>query len=300
MSSTMLQLVQQATAEMGLAVPVAVASSVAADTVQTLALMNATGYELIRIHPWERLNQEYRFTTVFYSYTGNVASGSTTISGMSSTTGLDTTFAVLGTGINQDTYVVSVGGGNVVLSQAATASGTAVTLTFCQIRYTLPSDFDRLTDRTQWDKSKHWEMIGPETPQQWQWLKSGYISTGPRIRFRILNNLFQIWPPVSTNEFIGYEYVSNAFAISVAGSPKSSFTLDTDTCIFTDRLMVLGTKKKYFEIKGFDTTALTRDYQHHLELEKSMDSSSPTLSMAPRITQLLIDQQNIPDSSYGS
>lgn len=55
--ATMLQLVQQATGEMGLAVPTAVASSTASDTVQQLALLNAVGYELKSKYQWQALNK---------------------------------------------------------------------------------------------------------------------------------------------------------------------------------------------------------------------------------------------------
>jgi hypothetical protein len=76
----------------------------------------------------------------------------------------------------------------------------------------MPSDYDRKIDRTDWDKTKHWEMLGPETAQQWEWLLSGYISTGPRIRYRIFGGYFQIWPMVTTADTLGFEYVSNAWA----------------------------------------------------------------------------------------
>jgi len=307
MAATMLSLVQQASVEMGLTSPSTVAGNTTQDVVQTLGLLNAVGNELNRQHPWQAITTEYIFTTTFYSYTGDLTSGSTTISNLSSTTGLTTNptyFQVVGTGIPQSTYLSSVnsGAGTAVMTQAATSSGTGVTLTFTQVRYAFPSDFDRLIDRTDWDKSQHWEMLGPETAQQWQWLKSGYISTGPRVRYRQLGNLFQIWPAIGATHTLGFEYVSAnwVYAASASSTSKSSFTVDTDTCIFPDRLMVLGTKLKYFEIKGFDTTALYRDYTAQLDLAKAHDSGSPTLSMAPRPTSILIGFENIPDANYGS
>ena len=142
-------------------------------------------------------------------------------------------------------------------------------------------------------------MLGPESPQQWQWLKSGYIATGPRIRFRPLGGYFQIWPAVTTNEYLGFEYVSKNWVTSAAGAGKSSFTVDTDTCVFPDRLMVLGLKLKYFEAKGFDTTAYARDYSAQLDIAKANDAGSQTLSMSPKLTNILISADNIPDSNYG-
>ena len=298
--ATMLQLVQQATGEMGLAVPTYVAGNTAQDTIQQLALLNAVGYEVQRQWDWQALTTEYRFNTSFTATTGTTATGSAVVTGIPSTAGLDATYMVLGTGINTDVYVQSVDSPTqVTLSQVATATGT-VTLNFCKTKYANPSDFDRQIDRTQWDKTRHWEMLGPETAQQWQWLKSGYISTGPRMRFRRLGGTFQIWPPIAANEYLGMEYVSSNWARDNAGTPKGSFTVDTDTCIFPDRLMVLGLKQKYFEVKGFDTTALTRDYADELSISKANDMGAATLSFAPQVSQVLIGVANIPDSGYGT
>jgi hypothetical protein len=234
--TTMLQLVQQATGELGLAVPTQVAGSTAQDTIQQLALLNAVGYDLLRepAFNWQALTTEYRFTSLWTQQTGTVTNGSAVITNIPSTAGIVAgTYMVTGTGINQDTYVQSVDSSTqVTLTQPATASGTGIQLTFAKTKYAFPADYQRIVDRTQWDKSKHWEMLGPESPQQWQWLKSGYIATGPRIRWRILGNTFQIWPGVSTSEYLGFEYVSKYWVTDAGGTSKGSFTADTDTCAF--------------------------------------------------------------------
>jgi hypothetical protein len=207
---------------------------------------------------------------------------------------------VTGSGINQDTYVQSVDSPNqITMSQPATASGTAVSLTFAQTKYAFPADYQRIVDRTQWDKSKHWEMLGPESPQQWQWLKSGYIATGPRIRWRILGNTFQIWPGVSTSEYLGFEYVSKYWVSDVSGTRKGSFTADNDTCLFDDRLMVAGLKLKYWAIKGFETQILQGEYDDILSSVKGEEQGSPILSLAPRLSSYLLGPENVPDSGYG-
>lgn len=298
--ATMLSIAQSVVSELGLSPITAVASSQAQDTIQILALMNAAGTELCMEHNWRALDKEYRFTTQYLQPTGTTTTGSAVVTGMSSTTGLDATYMCTGTGISQDCYIVTRDSSTqVTLNQPATASGT-VTLTFGKAQYSLPSDYDRLVDRTQWDKTKHWEMLGPESAQQWQWLKSGYIASGPRLRWRLLGSYFQIWPLISTSEYLGFEYISNGWATSAAGVSQSSFLADTDTCIFPTRLMVLFTKMKYMEIKGFDATAMTRDFKRFLDIAKAEDAGSPTLSFAPKPSQVLIGWSNIPSSGYGS
>lgn len=297
----MLQLVQQATGEMGLQVPTAVASSTASDTIQQLALLNAVGYELTRQHEWQALTKIHTFTTPFVSTTGTVTDGSAIITAIPSTTGLSSLYQAQGTGIPNNCFVSSVDSSTqVTIDQEAQQSGTGVTLTFSKTKYTMPSDYDRQIDRTHWDKTQHWEMLGPENAQQWEWLTSGYISTGPRVRYRIFGGYFQIWPAQGTEHLLGFEYLSKNWANSSGGTAQSSFTADTDTCIYPDRLMVLGLKLKYFSVKGFDVTDYRRDYEAQLSMAKSDDAGSKSLSFAPRPSNVLISWSNIPDSGYGS
>jgi hypothetical protein len=143
-------------------------------------------------------------------------------------------------------------------------------------------------------------MLGPVDAQQWQWLKSGYISTGPRVRWRIIGGQFQIWPPYNTQEYLGFEYRSKGFVRSATGQVLNSFQSDTDTTVLDNTIMVLSTKLKYFQIKGFDTTALQQDYNRYLSIAKANDKGSANLSFAPQPSAVLIGWANIPDTGYGS
>jgi hypothetical protein len=297
--TTMLQLVQQVTNELGVSSPNAVAGNTSQDVVQILALMNASGYELLRRGDWRKLVRQHLITTQWTQTTGTWVDGSTALT-VPSTAGLDNTYQVVGEGIPNATYISVVNNPTTVtLSQAVTADGTGAVVTFQKVRYDLPSDYDAIIPRTQWDKSKRWELLGPEDAQQWQWLLSGYISTGPRIRWRLLGKYFQIWPGISYDEVLGFEYRSNAWVEDAAGTPKTSFTADSDTCIYPDRLMVLSTKLKYFEAKGFDTTAMYRNYLQELETCIAQDTSAANLSFAPRPGSVLIGYDNLPDSGFG-
>lgn len=300
MGSTLLQLVDQVANELALPAPSTVAGNTNTDVVQILALMNACGYELLSEHPWRQLTIPYLFYTQYLTTTGTWTTSARTITGIPSTTGLDTTYQAVGTGINQSAFITSVDSSTqVTMNQDFSAAGTGATVYFQKLKYDLPSDYQSIVPRTQWDKSKHWEMLGPEDAQQWEWLLSGYISTGPRIRWRLFGSYFQIWPGFSTAEFLGFEYRSKGWALDTGGVVKNSMTVDTDTCIYPDRLMVDATKLKYFEGKGFDTTAMFRNYQMQLQTAKSLDMSSPNLSFAPRPASILIGWDNIPDSGYG-
>jgi len=301
MSSTMLQMVQQVTAELNLAVPSYVAGNPSQDVQQVLALMNGQGYDLVKEYDWQALQVQYRFYTQAINTNGTSVNGSTSLvieSGVD-ITAVDSQWGITGYNINQDTQVVSVSGQTITMSQMASGTGTG-SIVLAQTAYDLPYDFERITNRTTWDKTKHWEALGPEDAQQWQWLKSGYISTGPRIRWRILDNQFQIWPPMNTEEYLGWEYKSKGFVRSATNQIKNSFTQDSDTTVLDDRIIVLGTKLKYWAIKGFDTTALIQEYQRYLSVAKAQDKGAPNLSFAPYPSKVLIGWANIPDTGYGS
>ena len=312
MALTLLQIVDRASSELGIAAPATVISNTNLYVTQMLNLVNGLGLDLVAEHEWQKLTVEYRFTTVYYTYTATTASGSTTISVLSSTTGITTNptyFAVTGAGIPQDTYLVSVNAGasTAVLSRAATATGTLVDITFAQVRYAFPADFDRLIDDTEWDKTRNEPTFGPETAQQWQYLKSGWLSTSPLVRFRQLGDLFQIWAPLAAEDYMGFEYVSNYWvAATAAALSKTSFTVDSDTCAFPDALMIQALKLRFRMATGKNLDLYTKAEldsglpSRVLNTAKSADAGSPKLSMAGRSPNLLLGYPNIPEGNFDS
>jgi len=301
MSYNLLALVQQVTSELNLAVPTYVAGNTSQDVQQILALMNRAGYDLVKEYDWQALEIEYRFYTTAVTTTCDTTNGTYILGNIPSTVGLDSTYSIVGTNVPQDTYVDQViDAHTITTTQLSSATSYGGSVTFSKTIYDLPPDYETITDNTHWDKTKHWQMLGPVDAQQWQWLKSGYISTGPRVRWRILGNEFQIWPPYNTQEYLGFEYRSRGFVRDSAGNVKNSFTADTDTTVLDDDVIALATKLKYFQIKSFDTTALNQDYIRYLNVAKANDKGSATLSFAPQPSAVLIGWANIPDTGYGS
>ena len=301
MSSTLLQLVQQVTNEIGnIATPTYVVGNPNADVTQILALMNACGYELLRKADWQQLTVPYTFFTQYLTTTGTYSTNSLNITGLASIANLSTQYMLGSSAFPNGTFITSVTPpSTVTLNNYPTANGTNQTIFFQQVKYPFPAGYDAIVPRTQWDKSKHWEMLGPESAQQWEWLLSGYISTGPRIRWRLFSSYFQIWPGFSNNEFLGFEYRTNAWALSAGGTSQTSFQADTDTCIYPDRLMVNMCKYKYLSVKGLPTQNVYRDYITELETDIAQNVSGANLSFAPRPGSILIGYDNIPDSGYG-
>ena len=288
--------------------PATVISNTNQDVVQTLALVNAAGGELNREHDWQYSRIQYNFEATAFEYTGNTTNGSTSLTSMSSITSLDVTFMVEGTGIPQDTFInAAPSGSTVVMNREATATGTTVTLTFSKVRFAVPTGWDRMVDKTHWDKDAKWEMIGPKTPQESEWLRAGFVASGPRIRHWMQEGYFQIWPPLGEDENLAFTYQSKYWilATSATAVSKEIYTVDTDTCIFPDPLMRALIKLKYLEAKGLwvgaedEVGSPAWAYYKQLNLAKAHDAGSPTLSMYPVTSDALIGWNNIPDSGYG-
>lgn len=300
--ATLLQNVQDVCVELGLPVPNTVASTTDETVKQLQALLNRVGDTLTTENNWQALAKEFRFTTNYIQVNGSVVINSTTVQ-LDDVTGITTNFQLNGEGIMQDTYVTAV---NTALNQVtinipATSTATNVTYNFGQMNYPMPTDYQRTVNKTMYNKSNRWSVIGPKTAQEWQWLKASYITTGPRMRYRIMGNEFVVWPAsYAANIVLGFEYQSDAWVVAQDGTDKQKATADSDTFLFPDRLLVLGTKLKYFEIKGFDTTTLYSDYQRELSKFKAQDAGADTLSMAPRYPNILLTQNNIPDTGFGN
>ena len=170
--------------------------------------------------------------------------------------------------------------------------------------YPLPEDYARPIMQTEWDRTNFWPMIGPETNQQWQWLKSGILSTGPRERFRLVGNVFEVWPipgqgstPATPLTF-NYYYVGKWWVQDSAGNYKPKATKDDDTCIFDDRLMVSGIKLRFFQAKQFDTTAFADEFQSNLDDALAQDGGGAILSLARQPQFPLLGIWNIPDGNW--
>jgi hypothetical protein len=298
--STLLQNIQDVCLELGIPSPNTVIGNSDESVQQLRALMNRIGDTLTTENDWQGLIKEYRFQTVYYQYTGNVALNATQLTGMSSITGLTSDFMVMGNGIMQDTFVTSATGSTVNININATGAYTGQTYTFAQVNYAMPSDYQRMVNKTQYNKSNRWSVIGPKDAQEWQWLKASYVTTGPRMRFRIAGNKFSVWPMPTSNVILGFEYQSGSWVVAADGSYKTKFSADTDTSIFPDRLLVLGTKLKYFQIKGFDTTSLQADFAREVSKFKAQDAGADTLSLAPKYPNVLLTQNNLPDTGFGN
>jgi hypothetical protein len=306
MSTSLLQIIQDATAELGLAQPSAVTTATDLQTVQMLALANRCGRMLMSEASWSKLNGLYVINIAEpLVTTGNLTEGSAVITNIPSTatlTATDTYYAVSAEGAQQATQIASIDSATqITMNMPANGTYTGATLTISQNVYDQPADWHDSVNRTQWDRTNHWELQGPVSSQQYQWLESGIVATGPRRKYRIQGSTVVIWPPPSSSDTpstLAMEYMSSYWVLSSTGTPKPRFTADTDTTVFDPDLMVMGIKWLFFQAKGFEYTELRRQWRNQVSVYAATDSGAATLDMAGRVWPMFVSPANIQDGNF--
>ena len=168
----------------------------------------------------------------------------------------------------------------------------------------LPADWSYFLDQTQWDRTNHWPLLGPKTAQEWQWLKGGLLSSGPRIRYRIVGGKLELFPGNESNTLpqsnIAMEYVADTWLANpnVANTYYSMVQTDEDLVLFDGWVITAYLKLKYWEAKGLDTSAYAKDFVNVWEARIGKNKGAPVLTLAPRARSMLIGINNIPDGSW--
>jgi len=304
MSYTLLQLVDQMSAELGLTQPAVVIGSSNNQTVQILALANRLGKDLVRDFEWQRLVQAYIWQTqVAVSTTGNITSGSNVITNIPTTAALSVGNVVTGTGQTPYAEILTIDSSTQVTLNAPVATSTSsVSMTFAKQDYDLPGGYDRMISDTNWDRTDHWRNLGTKSSQDWQFLQGGIISIGPRERYRIYNNKFRIFQALTTVYNFSFEYVSNWWVCATGSDQgsKAAFTADTDTCVFPDDLMLAGLKFYFLKAKKLDYAVELGEFMRSLSYCKAQDVPVSAMSLAPVGMNQLVGPWSVQDGNWPS
>lgn len=321
---TILQIVQNAEKELGLTPSISVYStSGSADNtgVQMGALANRVLDEMRRMHQtgWTALQFEFNLLVdTPIRVTGDMAANSAVITNISpNTTGiLPYVYQVSGPGIPVAARVLTVDSSTQVTMTMEASNAQSIsnaTFLFPRDTYPMPVGFDWFQNRTMWDRTNRWELLGPDSPQMDQWHRSGIVVTGPRRHFRQLGvggtpgvfaNEFRIWPApyelVAPLQLV-FEYLSNA-AVNVTGTGTNFaqyFTNDTDTCLLDDNALVMGIKWMFWEIKGFGSyVTLQNRWVDYVQRLIARDGAAPTLNVVKRVNPIFLSPANVQDGFF--
>ena len=166
--------------------------------------------------------------------------------------------------------------------------------------YPVPVDLSYYVDQTQWDRTNRWPLMGPKSPQEWNWLKHGLIASAPRTRYRIYDRNIMLLPiPGATVANLSIEYIKCNWVIKTPGNTEAAMVaLDGDTIDYHPWLLVKFLKLKFYELKGFDTTAAKADFMRMFLTLTGKDKGAPVLSLVQTPTSVLIGPWSVPDGSW--
>lgn len=165
-----------------------------------------------------------------------------------------------------------------------------ITTVIAQAAYTLPTDYSRVINETQWDRTRNNPLTGPLLPSEYAKVKT---DTGNKYSFRIKGNQIVLHPTPDEETTITLEYMSNAFVID-ANDPaarKREIEHDGDKLIYDDRLIINGLKLKFKEANGLSTATATYDYEQTLSSVYGNDAGASTLSLTKRAALAPLDAE---------
>lgn len=126
----------------------------------------------------------------------------------------------------------------------------------------LPSDFDRFSPETFWNRSTPRLIAGPIHAVQWQGIKAqtNYSNLDtPRFCHRGDSILFT--PVPSAGDICAFEYVSKNWCQSSGAAEQARWAADTDTGIIDEELMTLGVVWEYLNAEGQPSGVAGRLYE---------------------------------------
>lgn len=316
MPKTILNMVNTAQDELGLSRSTSLFTSGSTDEtgIQMLALANRVLDEMRQMHQtgWTTLDFEFNLiVSVPLVTTGNMAAGSAVITAIPDTSTLTANnWMIAGDGISQAARILSVDSATQVtmtMENTNTSAVTATEITFARDTYPGPTGIEFYHNRTFWDRTNRWELLGPDSPQMDQWHRSGIVATGPRRHFRQVGPYasdFRIWPPpfeiVNPLQLV-WEY-SSIYAVAVAGSTTNFvqyFTGDTDTSLLNENAIIQGIKWMFWEVKGFGSyVTLQNRWIDYVQRLIARDGPNETLQIAKKRVPYLVGSNQVQDGFW--
>jgi hypothetical protein len=279
------------------------------------ALANRVLDELRRMNRWTAMQFEYNLIVqVPTATTGDLPVQSAVIQNIPSTAGLQANYwQVSGPGIPVAARIQSVDSATQITMDMENTNTTLLTgqqIQFAKDTYPMPVGFDWFNNRTMWDRTNRWELLGPDSPQLDQWHRSGIVATGPRRHFRQLGpfpNTFRIWPApyeiVSPLQLV-FEYLSNA-AVATNGVVADGTTFaeyfvnDADTQLLDGNAMIMGIKWMFWEAKGFGSyVTMQNRWVDYVKRLMARDGAAATMPLVSRVNPIFISSANIQDGFF--
>lgn len=139
--------------------------------------------------------------------------------------------------------------------------------------------FAYIRNSTFWDRTNRLPILGPLSDDQWSALK-GVGMTGPRYYYRIRGGKLLVNPTPTAGYTWAFEYASLNWILGIDGTTyKAAFTLDTDTILLPEFLVLSGLRWRWKKEKGLDYAEDFRTYENQVKDAFGRDGGKPILQM---------------------
>lgn len=139
--------------------------------------------------------------------------------------------------------------------------------------------FRYIKNQTLWDRTTKLPVCGPLDAREWQGMKA-LIPTGPRYRFRIRGGHLWVNPTPTAGDSWYFEYASKNWILGADGTTyKQLFTLDTDTILLPEDIVLMGLRWRWMREKGLDYAEHFATYEAQVKDALGHDGGKPVLSM---------------------
>lgn len=140
----------------------------------------------------------------------------------------------------------------VFLSQATDLQGSLTALA--------PKGYSRICRNTFFDRTENLQIQGALTDVEWQAQKS-MATGGPYSWFRLRGGNLYLLPSPPAGHTMAFEYMSNWAVADASGNRKRYASLDTDTFLLPDDLLLAGLRWRWKSEKGFDYAEELRQFE---------------------------------------
>jgi len=171
--------------------------------------------------------------------------------------------------------------------------------------FSLPDDFYRFVDQSQWSSASNLPAGGPVSNQMWMQSVARAESMQLTLYWQMRGDqIYFLYPPHPTSVTFDYMYLSTAQVqdADTLTEYKNRATKNGDAFLLDGFMIMLLARARYLEWKGFDAGAAVRDFLNIFNSRAGASKGAPVITLAPsRFSGVLLHPvYSLPNTGYGS
>ena len=169
--------------------------------------------------------------------------------------------------------------------------------------YDLPVDFNNFISDSEWNRTTRLPMIGSLQQFEWQMLQARSLGgTTVALMYIIDDEQVRFYSVGTTAQTLVLPYSSRGWVVEADGVTKrDNLHADDDVILYDPQMFKAALKVAWFSSRGFDTSAVTAEYNRCYQAAVAKDAPGRSLTLNRNgINSNLLGVLNIPDTNYGS